>query len=69
MITLTVTYQMPEDQEAFQRAHFNQDAWWAIDAAIAMIRNHFKHDAGGTPEVVLTTVQSLLSEARSKVEC
>ena len=68
MITLTVTYQMPEDQDLFQQAHFNLDAWVAIDASMALIRNHFKHDAGGTAEAVLTTVQSILSEARSKIE-
>jgi len=30
MITLTVTYQMPADQHAFEQAHFAGDAWAAL---------------------------------------
>ncbi len=67
MITLTVTYQMPEDQDSFQRAHFSNEAWFALDAALNTIRNHQKHGAL-TADQTIETVRELLVEARRCIE-
>jgi hypothetical protein len=67
MITLQVTYQMPEDQDAFQQAHFAPDAWLAIDQALNDIRMFIKHGAGD-PAKVLVSVRQTLLEAKGKME-
>jgi hypothetical protein len=67
MITLQVTYQIPEDQDAFQRAHFAAEAWAAIDDALYIIRLSTKHDAR-TAEDTVEALRVRLLEAKGRME-
>ena len=66
-MTLQVTYQMPRDQDAFQRAHFAGDAWYGIIEAMNTIRNHRNHGKL-TADQVIDKVSDVLSAAQRKIE-
>ena len=67
MTTITVTYQMPDDIDEFNRVHHVSEAWSAIDEALNKIRAYYKHEAC-TAEDTIRVIQGILAEAQGRIE-
>lgn len=68
MTTMSITYNMPEDQIDFAQAHFAPDAWCALTDVDHIIRNHLKH---GNPEdhgKILERTREIVLQARSRID-
>lgn len=66
MTTITVTYGA-DDAYAFAQAHLAPHAWTAISAALAVIRNHIKHEVL-SPTQTIERVQVILNDAQLRLE-
>lgn len=68
MTTLTITFHLPDDMDAFEKAHHAIYAWNAISESLTLIRNHLKHDQL-TPVEVVAQVREILTEAQGVLQC
>lgn len=66
ILKINVTYDLPEDRDAFDASHHAGAAWSAIAEAYNVIRNHIKHGDHAADSVVLVQVKDILSEAQWK---